>query len=118
MITYFGWADAAINPLPMIEYYESLADAMGSAPQDFYRLFMVPGMFHCDGGAGADQMDVMTAVIEWVEAGKEPVSITGRHVVDGNVTFSRPQCPYPQVARYAGSGSTASADNFECALPH
>ena len=118
MISYFGWADTAINPIPITQYYESLDDAMDSAPQDFFRLFMVPGMFHCGGGAGADQMDVMTPLIEWVEAGKAPPSITGRHIVDGNVTFSRPQCPYPQVARYAGSGSTASADNFECALPH
>ncbi len=117
MISYFGWADTAINPVPMIEYYESVDDAMGGAPHDFYRLFMVPGMFHCDGGAGADQMDVMTPVIEWVEAGKEPTSITGHHVIDGTVVFSRPQCPHPQTARYKGSGSTASADSFECALP-
>ncbi|MEX2123538.1 MAG: tannase/feruloyl esterase family alpha/beta hydrolase [Woeseia sp.] len=117
MITYFGWADAAINPMPMVGYYEGLDDAMGSSPHDFYRLFMVPGMFHCDGGAGADQMDVMTAVIEWVEAGKAPGAITGYHVDGGAVKFSRPQCPYPQTAHYKGSGSPAAGDNFECALP-
>jgi feruloyl esterase len=117
MVTYFGWADTAINPLPMIDYYERIENAMDSPPQDFYRLFMVPGMFHCDGGAGADQMDAMTAVIEWVEAGNEPTSIKGNHVVGGSVEFSRPQCPYPQTARYLGSGSTDSAENFECAAP-
>jgi feruloyl esterase len=62
-------------------------------------------------------MDVMTAVIEWVEAGKEPGAIAGYHADGGAVKFSRPQCPYPQTARYKGSGSTASAGNFECALP-
>ena len=117
MISYFGWADTAINPVPIIDYYQSLQKTMDSAPHDFYRLFMVPGMFHCDGGVGADQMDVMTAVIEWVEAGKVPALIIGKHVVDGVVKFSRPQCPYPQVARYKGSGATSSSDNFECALP-
>jgi feruloyl esterase len=118
MITYFGWADAAINPLSMIDYYESLEVAMGRRPHDFYRLYMVPGMFHCDGGVGADDVDFMTAIIEWVEDGREPHAIVGRHTESGEVKFSRPQCPYPQVARYTGTGPTDAADNFECALPY
>jgi feruloyl esterase len=117
MITYFGWADAAINPLPMVDYYESLETAMGHAPQDFYRLYMVPGMFHCDGGVGADDADFMTPIIEWVENGKAPHAVLGRHTEGGKVKFSRPQCPYPQVARYRGAGSPDVAENFECALP-
>jgi len=114
MISYFGWADTAINPLPLIAYYESLQSGMGSAPQDFYRLFMVPGMFHCSGGAGADQIDVMTPVIEWVEAGKEPASLIGQNVVDGVAKFSRPHCPYPEAAHYKGAGAASSSDSFEC----
>lgn len=116
MISYFGWADTAINPLPMVGYYESLQNAMNSPPQDFFRLFMVPGMFHCAGGAGADQIDVMTPVIEWVEAGIEPATITGNNVVDGAVKFSRPHCPYPQETHYKGSGPADSAKSFECTL--
>jgi feruloyl esterase len=27
---------------------------------------------------------------------------------------TRPLCPYPQVARYKGSGSLESADSFAC----
>lgn len=117
MITYFGWADTAINPMPMVDYYESLETAMGSAPQDFFRLFMVPGMFHCNGGAGAGQLDAMTPVIEWVEAGKAPDAIAGQHVSGGAVEFTRPHCPYPQVAMYTGSGADHSAGAFTCALP-
>jgi len=117
MVTYFGWADTAINPMPIVTYYESLQPAMNQDPHDFYRLFMVPGMFHCRGGAGADQMDVMTTVIEWVETGKAPDSILGQHVVGGEVEFSRPQCPYPQVARYIGAGELKASTSFECGLP-
>jgi len=117
MITYFGWADTAINPVPIVNYYESLQGAMDHDPHDFYRLFMVPGMFHCRGGAGADQMDVMTPVIEWVETGKAPVFITGKHVEGGEVKFSRPQCPYPEVASYRGSGDINASGSFECTLP-
>jgi feruloyl esterase len=117
MVTYFGWADTAINPMPIVTYYESLQGAMNQDPHDFYRLFMVPGMFHCGGGAGADRMDVMTPVIDWVEAGKPPDSIFGDHFSDGVVEFSRPQCPYPQVARYKGEGETSASSSFECVAP-
>ena len=117
MITYFGWADAAINPLPMVDYYEGLEEAMGTAPHDFYRLYMVPGMFHCDGGVGADDVDFMTPLIEWVEAGKAPESVVGRHARDGRVRFSRPQCPYPLEARYGGTGPVESAASYSCMAP-
>ncbi len=32
----------------------------------------------------------------------------------GEVTRSRPLCPYPQTAIYNGSGSTDNAANFHC----
>jgi feruloyl esterase len=28
--------------------------------------------------------------------------------------MTRPLCPYPQIARYNGSGSTDDAQNFTC----
>ena len=34
---------------------------------------------------------------------------------DGKVVRTRPLCPYPQVARYKGSGSIDDAANFSCA---
>lgn len=117
LLTYFGWADAALNPYRTVAYYESLRKTMGAEPQDFYRLFMVPGMFHCSGGVGADHLDAMTAVIEWVEAGRAPDRLIGRHLQAGTVKFSRPHCPYPQVARYKGSGSKQSAESFVCSSP-
>jgi feruloyl esterase len=117
MITYFGWADAAINPLPIVDYYESLETAMGAPPHDFYRLYMVPGMFHCDGGVGADELDFMTPVIEWVEKDSPPEALVGRHVRGGAMRFARPQCPHPQVARYRGGGAVDSAESFRCELP-
>jgi hypothetical protein len=116
MITYFGWADTAIHPMPIIDYYEGIEETMGQSPHEFYRLFMVPGMFHCSGGLGADQMDVMTPIIEWVEAGKAPDVLIGSQLEKGVVNFTRPQCPYPQVAVYKGSGDVNSANSFECSL--
>ena len=65
---------------------------------------MVPGMFHCRGGVGTDRLDAMTALINWVENGVAPASITASQVDKGKLVRTRPLCPYPQVARYCGLG--------------
>ncbi len=118
IIQYSGWADQQVNPLPGISYYESVEKRMGAeATRDFYRLFMVPGMFHCSGGPGCGTVDWLGAVMEWVEKGVAPAQLTGAHQEKGQTTRTRPLCPYPQVARYSGRGSTEEAANFRCVTP-
>ena len=78
---------------------------------------MVPGMTHCAGGVGPDQNDAVSAVIDWVEAGKAPDSLEASKLVGGEAMRSRPLCPYPQVARYSGQGSIDDAANFRCVAP-
>jgi Tannase and feruloyl esterase len=116
LITY-GWADAILQPRMGVDYYERAAAANGRDSTDFMRLFMIPGMAHCAGGLGPDQYDAVTAVIDWVEKGVEPDSLIASKIVGGQVTRSRPLCPYPQVARYRGQGSTDDAASFECKMP-
>ena len=112
---YSGWADQQVNPLPGIEYYEAVSRRMGdSATRDFYRLFMVPGMFHCNGGPGCNAADWLAAVMDWVEKGTAPEQLTGAHVESGKTTRTRPLCPYPLVARYKGTASIDEAANFSC----
>ena len=82
--------------------------------QDFYRLFMVPGMQQCSGGAGTDQFNKMAVLERWREDGIAPAQIPAAHVTNGQVDMTRPLCPYPQVAVYKGSGSTNDAANFSC----
>jgi len=116
LLTY-GWADAILQPLMGVSYYERAVAANGSDGTDFMRLFMIPGMAHCAGGVGPDQYDAVTAVVDWVEKGVAPDTLIARKIVDGTVTRSRPLCPYPQVARYNGQGSIDDAANFECKMP-
>jgi feruloyl esterase len=116
LITY-GWADAILQPLMGVNYYEKAVAANGRKGTDFMRLFMIPGMAHCAGGLGPDQYDAMTAVIDWVEKDVAPDSLIASKIVNGSVTRSRPLCPYPQVARYKGQGSIDSAASFECKAP-
>ena len=116
IVHYSGWADQQVNPLPGIEYYETVSRRMGeAATRDFYRLFMVPGMFHCGGGPGCHTADWLGAVMAWVEKGAAPDQILTMHTEKGLTTRTRPVCPYPQVARYQGKGSIDDAANFSCA---
>jgi hypothetical protein len=117
LVSYFGWADPALNPMMGVNYYESVLRRMGPSTTEFYRLFMVPGMFHCAGGIGVSTFDAFTPLVEWVEKGEAPRSITGSRLVDGKPVRTRPLCPYPEVARYKGSGSIDEAGSFTCAKP-
>ena len=146
LIQYHGWGDAAISPVSSIDYYESVKAFLGrfpdsrshenkaADPADFYRLFMVPGMGHCGGGVGPNDFgnnavstlqdpehNILAALDAWVERGTAPESFiaTGKAVNDPAKRLTRPLCPYPQVARYRGSGDPNEAANFACgaALP-
>ena len=117
LIMYFGWADPQLNPMMGVEYYEKVAERMGSTTGDFFRLFMVPGMFHCGGGVGTSVFDAATPLVRWVESGSAPDQIAASRVVDSKVVRTRPLCTYPQVARYRGTGSIDEAANFICVKP-
>jgi hypothetical protein len=132
LILYHGWSDAAIPAQNTIDYYQSVIGKMGARKtREFVRLFMVPGMQHCGGGAGPNsfgqwsvaqgnpQHDVAAALERWVEQGIAPEQIiAAKHKSSADpaspVERTRPLCAYPMVARYKGSGSTDDAANFEC----
>jgi pimeloyl-ACP methyl ester carboxylesterase len=134
LIVYHGWADQLIMPEGTVQYYESVKQKMGD-PSDFAKLYMVPGMGHCSGGAGPNSFgqgnsttvprtpdrDVFRALMAWSEKGAAPASITATHFTNNTTTLpvdrTRPLCPYPQVARYKGTGSTDDAASFSCVNP-
>lgn len=99
IISYFGWADALIAPRAGLDYYRSVAEAAGGADlaDKFYRLFMVPGMTHCQGGPGPAsfgqslaasamrddrQHDIRRAIEAWVEQGIAPAELTAARYID------------------------------------
>jgi feruloyl esterase len=126
LIVYHGWSDPSIPPMNTVDYYESVVATVGGKDRDaavrktqeFFRLFMVPGMNHCSGGPGTDHFDMLTAMENWVEKGTAPDRVVASHMTDGKVDRTRPLCPYPQVALYNGSGSTDDAANFACGAQH
>jgi feruloyl esterase len=114
VLMYYGWADPALNARMGVEYYESVQKQLGAGVTDFFRLFMVPGMFHCNGGVGCSNFDKLTPLMQWVEKGLAPVSLPAARIVNGKTIRTRPLCPYPQTAKYKGTGSVDEAANFEC----
>jgi feruloyl esterase len=117
IIHYHGWADSALNPVMSVDYYEKVLGVMGDRTEDFYRLYMVPGMFHCSDGVGCDEVDWLTPLVNWVENGIAPEELTGAHSTDGNIDRTRPICPYPEIAKHKGSGDINDASNFVCVEP-
>jgi feruloyl esterase len=117
ILMYMGWADPALNPLMGVGYYEDVLRQMGPSTREFFKLYMMPGVFHCNGGVGPACFDPLARVISWVEKGKAPEAIVAQQVEGGKVSRTRPLCPYPQAARYQGQGSPDDAANFRCAAP-
>jgi len=117
LIMTYGWADQILQPMMGVDYYESVRATHGAQTADFVRLFMMPGVTHCGGGVGPDQIDSVTAVIDWVEKSQAPDSLLATQMSGGQAMRTRPLCPYPQVARYRGQGSTDEAANFACVVP-
>jgi feruloyl esterase len=132
LILYHGWNDAAISALNTIHYYDSVVSRMGRQETEaFVRLYMVPGMQHCDGGPGANsfgqfgpapsdepQRNVSIALERWVESADAPSAIVATKYVDDDpakgVRATRPLCPHPQAATYKGQGDANDAVNFAC----
>ena len=115
LIVYHGGTDTVDPPRPVIDYYETVERTMGGrkSTQDFFRLFLIPGMNHCSGGVGALDVDWLSAIEGWVERSKPPSSIIGEHVGHGaEASFSRPLYPYPTYAKYKGRGDVNQAESF------
>lgn len=131
LILYHGWDDPAISALNTINYYNSVIGKMGQRDADsFVRLYMAPGVQHCAGGPGADSYgevgdlnyedpshSLNGALEQWVEKGKTPGTIIASKFekeARQHATMTRPLCPYPQAAKYKGSGDTNEAASFVC----
>jgi feruloyl esterase len=108
-----------VPPVNTIKYYDQVVAHMGGAAKasEHVQLFMAPGMGHCAGGEGPDTFDKVKALEDWVEHGQAPGRFEASHSVNGHVDRTRPLCPYPQVARYSGTGSIDEAANFSCKAP-
>src|SRR5579872_6128301 len=103
---------------------------------DFARLFMVPNMAHCGGGAATNSFagNELSAITDWVEKGLAPDRIVAANtntaspyptggLFDPRIATNfptggtRPLCVYPKTSAYKGHGMTNDAANFACVDP-
>jgi feruloyl esterase len=143
LILTHGFADPDVPTLNTVSYYERLIasqarearqdegkrkEALGRT-QEFARLFLLPGVAHCSGGAGPDRLEgqqdagpadpaiariALDPLVQWVERGIAPDQIIAYKVTGVVTAFSRPVCPYPALPRYSGVGDTTKASSFAC----
>jgi len=117
IVMWHGQADPLIYPGGSIDYYTRVQQRMGGREKTsaFVRLFLAPGIGHCGGGTGPPPSGQFETLVKWVEEGNAPDTLDAvRRNQTGQVTRSRPLCPYPLMAHYTGRGNTDAAANFEC----
>ena len=115
VIIYHGLADQLIPAAGSIDYYKRVQQRMGGEQETakFARLFLVPGVDHGFRGAGATPTGVNEALIRWVEEGRAPDKLLAeKRDAGGKVFRTRPLFPYPQAAKYTGTGSPDEEKNF------
>jgi feruloyl esterase len=104
VLHYHGLADSIITSENSPRWYNYVSNTMALPSEDldeFYRFFRIPGMDHCSGGVGAwaigqnsqdangtvetPQNNVLMRIVDWVENGNAPVTVTGYKYV--NVSY-------------------------------
>ncbi len=142
LLQYHGLADSLVQTGNSLVFYRRAYAALLGAGvtdiNDFYRMFLLPGMSHCVGSANAPwyvggpsqvggvtgathsvpgfedpEHDVILAMMRWVEQGKAPEHIIAtkynNDVVADGVQIQRPICVYPKQARYRGGNASEPA---------
>ena len=118
LIMWNGTTDTAVSARDTSRYYERVVEKLGrEAADDTVELFLAPGVGHCFGGVGPDQVDLLKALVTWVEQGKPPSQqgiVLAKQTPTGETTMTRPMCKYPAYPRYKGTGDINVAENFTC----
>jgi feruloyl esterase len=96
LVEFQGWNDPAIPARASIAYAEDMRRAVGGDADGFYRLYLVPGMLHCAGGAGPGEVGWLDVLRAWVENGKAPGALTATSA--GGPAKRQLLCPYPAAA--------------------
>jgi len=129
LMVYHGTSDPVFSSDDTTDWYQRLAAANGGDASNFARFYPVPGMNHCAGGPTADQFDMLTPLVAWVEHGVAPDSVVATARGPANAVpnaevpsdwnaaghdRTRPLCAYPKNARYTGTGNINDASSFSC----
>ena len=115
-ILWHGVADDIIPAAGTVHYVESIRRTLGQVKTDtFLRLYLAPGVGHCQWGDGPHPVALLEPLMDWVEHGQAPTAVRSEKWDQaGRLIRTRPLCPYPERVRYQGRGSSDDAGNFRC----
>jgi hypothetical protein len=111
LLSWHGQADQLVPTQGTVAYREKVK---AGNVDDFYRLFLLPGVTHCGGGAGPQPTGDLDALVNWVEHGQAPATLKATITESNGTVVTSNVCRFPLVARYTGHGNPASAANFRC----
>jgi hypothetical protein len=134
LIIYHGWNDPAISPWNTIDYAKQVTATMGADhASSMLRVYLVPGMEHCANGPGPNLFGQLgapaangegTGALDllqmWVENGKAPGIVLAARITgtrEAPIRTVRPLCPWPQAAKYNGTGDPKVPGSFACVTP-
>ncbi|KAK5136184.1 hypothetical protein LTR08_004021 [Meristemomyces frigidus] len=139
LLHYHGQADPVITSTNSPRYYNHIVRSMGLPSSEldaFYRFFRISGMGHCSGGVGAWQIgqngasavnatldaqhNVLLRMIDWVENGEAPETLTGVKFVNDTaslgVDFVRNHCKYPLRNQCVDAGNYQKPEAWKCVV--
>ncbi|WP_241618322.1 tannase/feruloyl esterase family alpha/beta hydrolase [Rosenbergiella epipactidis] len=104
LILWHGLADDSINPTGTLAYYREVVQQLGAQrAAQMSKLFLLPGVGHCGGGEGNDQIDLLTPLMAWVEHQQAPQKLlTGKAKAEA-APQALPAAEKPQNAEQAAS---------------
>jgi hypothetical protein len=116
LLTWHGVADEVIPYEGTIHYRREMERKLGGAAavDDFYRLFLAPGVEHCGGGAGPVPTDPLADLVAWVEHGKPPTTLKASTKNSKGALVTRNLCLYPGIWKYRGEGDPNTAESWTC----
>lgn len=110
LLLWHGENDPGPAPVGTNDYVKQVL-AQNQSAADSLRYFLLPGVEHCRGGPGADQVEWLDALDAWAQSGTAPDTLVGTKA-DGSLT--RPHCAWPNVAQYKGSGDANDVNSWQC----
>jgi pimeloyl-ACP methyl ester carboxylesterase len=116
ILTWHGINDQIIPYQNTIQYRKRVEAEMGGtkAVNDFYRVFLAPGVLHCGDGPGPIPKDPLEVLVEWVEKGEPPERLEAETENERGERVTRELCPYPKQTKYMGIGDGLRASSWTC----
>jgi hypothetical protein len=115
LLSWHGVADEVIPYESTVHYRREMERKMrGVALDEFYRVFLAPGVQHCGAGAGPTPVDPLSDLVAWVEQGRPPLTLPAATRSSNGTVITRNLCLYPSIWKYKGQGNIDIAESWTC----